>query len=242
MNILALLLPFSHLFFMTNPDIDDVLQNHMILCTGPSLGRKEMLKENTEKDMHLIPFKKIFLSSNDPQNSDLLFAGEKPVWELLEERGKQLDCLNCIITTIKNVVNDPTCTDEDIILFKHESLYINDIHLFRKAVGKILSGHDMVVRYWDPDGFYMTDAFLLKISAARELLKNLEEVTVLDEYKFCEDYFTKVIVSALPKVYQINYSHFTRKDTELGFFHIPVAGEENWEGYWDKENYDEIYH
>jgi len=221
--------------------IDDAIKNHIILCTGPSLGRKQMLQENTEKDMKQIPFKKIFLSSNDPQNNDILFAGEKPAWELLEERGKQLDCLNCIITTLKNVVNDPACSDDDIILFKHESLYINDIHLVRKAIGKILEGHDIVLRYWAPDGFYMTDAFFLKVSSARKIFKDHPQVTIFGEYSFCEDYFTKVVVNSLQKVYKIDYSHLTRKDTELGFYHIPVAGEENWEGYWNKGNYLQLY-
>ncbi|MBS0648526.1 MAG: hypothetical protein JSS10_04785 [Verrucomicrobia bacterium] len=213
----------------------------MILCTGPSLERKQMLKENTERDLRLIPFKKIFLSSNDPQNSDLIFAGKKPIWELIDERGKQIDCLNCILTTIKNAVNDPTCKDDDIILFKHESLYINDMHLVRKAVEKILEGYDIVVRYWSPDKFYMTDAFFIKVSSARKIFQNHPQLTTFQEQQFCEEYFTSMIVSALPNVYSIPYSHFTRKDTELGLFHIPVAGEENWEGYWDKKNYHTLF-
>jgi hypothetical protein len=226
---------------VSEAEIDNAIKNRIILCTGPSLGRKQMLQENTEIDMRLIPFKKIFLSSNDPENSDLIFAGQKPVWQLIEKREKQLDCLNCIITTIRNAVNDPACTDGDIILFKHESLYINDIYLFRKAVGKILEGHDIVIRYWEPDAFYMTDAFFIKVSSARKLFENHPQLSVFDDYRFCEDYFTQVIVNSLQKVYKIPYSHFTRKETELGFFHLPVDGEENWKGYWDKTNYHQLY-
>ena len=38
---------------------------------------------------------------------DITFNGKKPVCQLIEDRGKQLDCLNCIFTTLKNAANDP---------------------------------------------------------------------------------------------------------------------------------------
>ena len=227
---------------VSSAQIDHALQNHIILCTGPSLGRRERLKENTELDLARIPFKKIFLTTNDSKNLDLTFGTKTPACHLIENRGHQLDCLNCIISTIKNVLKDPECSDQDIILFKHESLYINDMALVRQAVRKILEGHDMVVRHWAPDSFYMTNAFYMKVGAAREVFKDLVEVSSFNEdFSFCEDYFTKYIVNSIPKVYKIDYSHLTRKDNELGLYHIPPQGEENVCGYWDKKNYDQLY-
>ena len=43
--------------------------------------------------------------------------------------GHQLDCLNCILTSLKNVVADPEIDDDDIIVFKHETVFINDMNL-----------------------------------------------------------------------------------------------------------------
>lgn len=236
--------------FPTDRKIDDVLQNKIILCTGPSFGRREMLKLNTERDMQLIPFKKIFLSTNDANNLDLIFRNQIPVSEFIEARNKQLDCLNCIISTINNVINDEECDDNDIIIFKHESVFVNDMNLVRQAIGKILDGYDMVVKYWigfesipstSLKDYYHTDSFYLKVGAAREFLKNQPLVLhFTSDYQFCEEYFSKHIVSKLPSVYKIEYQHSSWKDNELGFYHIPGGYEDpNW--HWDKKNYDEIY-
>lgn len=222
--------------------VEDTLKNKMILCTGPSFGRKSQLVLSTENDLSLIPFKKVFISTNDPENLDVTFLGKSPVIELIPDKSHQLGCLNCIITSIKNAVTDPDCADDDILIFKHESVFINDMHLVRQAVKKLLEGHNMVVRLWAPDQFFMTNVFYMKVGAARKIFPQLQQLPAFsNEYRFCEDFFTKRIVNLIPNIYKIDYSHFTRKDNELGFFHIPIAGEENWNGYWDKSNYNDLY-
>lgn len=231
-------------------EIDKVVQNKIILCTGPSLGRREILKLNIERDMQLIPYKKIYLCTNDPKNLDLTFGDQIPICELIETRNKQLDCLNCIISTINSAINDKDCKDDDIIIFKHESVFINDMNLVRQAIGKILDGYDMVIKYWigfesipstSLKDYFHTDSFYLKVGSARQFLKNHPLVlNFTSDYQFCEEYFTKHIVSKLPAVYKIEYQHSSWKDNELGFYHIPSRYEDpSW--YWDKKNYDEIY-
>jgi len=210
-----------------------------------------MLKDCTEKDMQLIPFKKIFLATNDPENLNLTFGDQVPVCELIPLNDKQLDCLNCIISTINAVANDPDCDDEDIIIFKHESVFISDMNLVRNAIGKILDGYDMVVKYWigfpatrfstSLNDYYHTDSFYLKVGSARQFLKNHPLVPYFTaDYQFCEEYFTKHIVSRLPFVFSIDYHHSSWKDNELGFYHIPRY-EEDPKWYWNKKNYNEIY-
>lgn len=227
---------------VSSAQIDDAIKNRMILCTGPSLGRREWLKKHTEADLLSIPFKKIFLATNDSRNMNITFDDRAPTCRLIKERGHQLDCLNCILSSIKAAANDPECSNDDIILFKHESLFINDMVLVRQAVKKILEGEEMVARFWAPDSFYMTNAFYITVDAARKVFRALGEVTAFGaEYGFCEDYFTKRIVSSLSRIYRIDYSHRTRKDTELGLYHIPPQGEENEDGYWDKRNYNDLY-
>lgn len=221
--------------------IDQVLKNKIILCTGPSLHRRELLKKTTESDMRLIPFKKIFFSTNDPALQDITFNGIKPVCQLMRERGHQLDCLNCMLTSIRNAVTDPEVDDDDIIIFKHETVFINDMNLVRHAIKKILEGSSMVIRYHFRMGC-MGDVFFAKVSAVRDQFKHREEVTDFsDGSEFCEEYLTKV-VNGIPNVHHISYSHRSRKDTELGFFHIITAkGEYDQDGYWDKKNYDELF-
>jgi hypothetical protein len=233
-----------------NNNIESALNNQIILCTGPSFGRAGLLKSNTEKDMELIPFKKIFLSTNDPNNLKITFKNKKPVGELIERKDKQLDCLNCIISSIKNAVNDSDSSPDDIIIFKHESVYISDMHLVKQAIGKILEGYDAVMKYWIGFGneppnqlkdYYHSDSFYMKVSAAKPIFQDLPQVKwFTKDYQFCEEYLTKYIVSKLPKVYKIDYHHSSWKDNELGFYHMPRYEEDpNW--FWDKKNYDEIY-
>ncbi len=222
--------------------IDHILQNKIILCTGPSLHRREMLKKTTEQDIQLIPFKKIFVATNDPDLMDITFLNQKPICEYIQAETHQLGSLNCIITSLKNAVSDPDSKDDDIIIFKHETVFINDMYLVRQAIGKLLDGYDMVVRYWAPDHFYMTNVFYIKVSAARAIFQNHPQATGFnDDYRFCEEYFTKYIANAVPNVYRIDYAHLTRKDNELGFYHVPPPQYENDAGYWNKANYYQLY-
>lgn len=222
--------------------IDQALKTKMVLCTGPSLRRGELLKKTTENDMKLMPFKKVFLSTNDPELQDITFNGKKPVCQVIPEMGHQLDCLNCILTSLKNVVADPEIDDDDIIVFKHETVFINDMNLVRSAIQKILDGAGMVVRYCDWQDTCMTDVFFAKVSTVREQFSQQVEITEFPkDSPFCEAYLTKRVLNCIPNIYWIHYNHRTRKDTELGFFHMPYKGEENWEGHWDKNNYPEFF-
>jgi len=231
--------------------IDEALKQKIILCSGPSLERKALLKFTTERDLKMIPFKKIFLTVNDPNLLDLTFKDKVPVYEFFTPQQKQLDCLNCIIRSLNQVADDPDCLDEDIILFKHESVFISDMHLLRQAIGKILDGYDIVVKYWVGADFekregylndyYHTDSFYLSVGSVRKYLQDHPPLAQFnEEYHFCEEYFTKEIVSKLPYVFKIDYHHCSWKDNELGLYHIPrIANDPSW--YWDKGNYDFLY-
>jgi hypothetical protein len=224
---------------------------NIILCTGPAYNKRQQLIETTEKDLCFIPFKAIFVATTDIRNLGITFFGQEPEFILFKRRNKQLDCLNCILLSLQSIANEPTFADDDIILFKHESVYINDMNLIRKAIGKLEQGYDIVSKYWIGftgatirpylNDYYHTDSFFIKVSAARKIIKNLSEIThFASDYKFCEEYFTNYVVNQLTNVYKINYHHSSWKDNELGFYHIPRHKEDpKW--YWDKSNYDQLY-
>ncbi len=225
--------------------------DNIILCTGPSFGRFQMLKEITERDDAIISFKKIFLVTNDPVNSAIRFNGRRPHVEVLVQRGKQLDCLNCIIRSIRNAVNDPECLDDDILLFKHESVFISDMHLVTKALKKIRDGYDAVAKYWIGfphtktagrlNDYYHSDSFFLRVGAARPIFKDHPILpSFTEEVQFCEEYLTKILFAPLQKIYRIDYHHSSWQDNELGFYHIPRY-EDPPEWLWDKKNYHELY-
>ena len=189
--------------------------------------------------MGLIPFKKIFVTTNEPSIMGITFREKKPnSCYLIPNRGKHLDCLNCIISTMRSAVNDPDVQDDDIILFKHESVLINDIELIKKAVNKIVNeGYNMVVRnmaQWS--GMTATDAFFVKVSAIREIIKNYPDLTGLPhDGWFCEHYFHNYIVSKISNIFGIYFDHSNGYFTELGFYHYP-SGQESGRLCWDRRN------
>ncbi|MFI0435325.1 MAG: hypothetical protein ACH350_06320 [Parachlamydiaceae bacterium] len=231
-----------------NPKIEEILQRHIVLCTGPALRSRKLLIQSTERDLQLIPFKKIFVATNDQQNVNVKFADKIPVMMNFEAKEKQLDCLNSLIQSIKMAVNDPEVLDDDIILFKHEIVYINDMHLLRKAIGKFIEGYDMVSRTMvyhvgHPKG---TDVFFVKVSAIKELIKDFPLVTSFrPDAPFCERLFAVDIANRIRNIYSIPYLHSNGGFTELGFYHIFTGGNEihpDWEApIWDLKNYDTLF-
>jgi hypothetical protein len=231
----------------TAPEIEDYLKNKLILCTGPSLHRYDMLKNSVECDLSLVPYKKVFLTTNDPSIMKITFLGDRNPTKnyLIRDRGKQVDCVNAIISTMRNAVNDPDIQDDDIILFKHETVVINDLGLIKKALNKIVNeGYNMVVRtmaQWG--GMTATDAFFIKVSAIREVIEDYPDITHLpsDGYYFCERYFHNYIVAQISKIYGIHFDHSNGDFTELGFFHYPSRPESG-RHYWNRKGYDVLFY
>ena len=132
---------------------------------------------------------------------------------------------------------------DDIILFKHESVYLNDLGLIKKAMSKILEGYDMVARSWivPKSRTRGTDAFFVRMGAIREIVKNYPLVTgFTPDGTFCEEYFTTYLVSRLANVYDVPYCHSNGGFTELGFYHIFSAAEAG-RAPWDRSNYRDLF-
>jgi hypothetical protein len=227
-----------------DPLVDRYLKSKIILCTGPSLNRYDMLKKTTETDLELIPFKKIFLTTNEPTAMDITFKGRKPDWcEFIQEQEKQIACTNCIISTLRRAVNDPEVQDDDIILFKHESVIINDFDLIKKAINKMVNGnYNAVVRSMgEHGGISGTDAFFVKVSAIRNIVKDLPNATHLPHYAwFCEAYVWHHIMSQVKNKYGLFYHHSNGGFTEMGFFHHPSYAEAS-RPYWNRQNRDMLF-
>ena len=232
------------------------LKNKIILCTGPSFGRYQMLKETVESELHLIPYKKIFLATNDPTIPGIRFLHQKPVCQLIENRDHHTDCYACIVKTLTDAANDPDIEEDDIIIFHHESLFINDIGLIKRAINKFLtSGCHMVCR--DFQECTTTDVFMIKVSAVRKLLKDSPEFSDLSHnVSWCELLFTHRATKKIPNVFSISLTHTPLiptdcsywKETALGFYHrIPSYMNPLSETdckrmpWWDKRDYDQLF-
>ena len=224
--------------------VSRVIRNRVILCTGTAPKRKEMLLDTYHNDIRFIPFKKIFLSTTDPGNADFLFDQEKPVCEIFPEYGtdsyitRQLNCLNCIVTSIRNAVNDPEVLDEDVILFKHESFFIKDMNLITRAIGAIvLYDYDLVIQSFH--AWYHSGSFFLKVSSARPIFKDLSHVKEL-HLQNCELYLKNYLFSQLKRIYTVNCHPFEGEDNRLGFYHIPRGPLHPWQ-VWGMEDYHTLF-
>lgn len=225
--------------------VTNVLKNKLILCTGTGFHRKQRLLDTYQNDIKYMQFKKIFLSTCDEENIDIVFGEQQPITELFPHHGHQLDSLNCIISSIRNAVNDSEILDDDIILFKHESRIVNDLHLIQKVIGAfVINGYDMVAHdllEW-PTNLYHTGAFFIKASSARPLFKDLSILTKYPyEGCFTELYLTKHVFNQLKLIYKVKCPYEVY-DTRLGFYHNP-GGPEHIPAYgiWDKKDYENLY-
>jgi hypothetical protein len=83
----------------------------------------------------------------------------------------------------------------------------------------------------------------MRLGAAKKVFQNHPKVTSFnDDYRFCEEYFTKYIVKLFPKekVFAIDFNHYAWKDGELGLHHMHRF-EINRRLFWDKKNYNDLY-
>ncbi|MCH9626745.1 MAG: hypothetical protein S4CHLAM2_03730 [Chlamydiales bacterium] len=238
----------------SDPDTEATLKQRMILCTGPSLNKYTDLKLTTENDLKLIPFKKIFLSTNDPNNSPIDFNGKKPVVSLIPCQGHQLDCTNSIFDSLYQAATDPSCESDDIILYRHESSFINDMYLVKQAIRKINEGYAAVTRTtpWVFDGVDMSNGFFIKVGALRKVLSHPSLLfslvnTFPTTSPYTEAYLTHTLMEHLGPIYRIELSNACQDcpwtqwgHTELGFFHSYRFGS-SYPFEWKKENYFELY-
>lgn len=237
--------------------VDYYLKNKIILCTGPSLGRYEILKKNIETEFRLIPYKKIFIRTNDDKILDIKFSKIKSDCKRIPCIEKNVDCWNCIITSIKDAINDSYINDDDIILFKHESVFLNDLGLFKRAINKMLSGYDMIVRTYL--GGSTSDIFLVKVSAIKKLISNFSPLEQIPFDSFVEMMLHTQIVAKIPNVYCIHLGTAPLSSTNIstwgsngfGFYHshryfkfskslneyVDSMGQK----FWKKENYFSLF-
>lgn len=231
--------------YISDPELDEYLNNKLILCTGPAYGRYDMLKSHTEADLDIIPFKKVFLTTNDPKNVDITFNGRKPdSCQLISPPlGKQLDCYNCIISTMQAAIRDPEVLDDDVILFMHESVFLNDMNLVKRALKKMLTDVEIIRRM----GMFgpPTDHFYVKVSAIREIVKDYPYV---DGTIYCCEYeFRDKILSRIPRQCILPTGHSLWRSTQLGSYHfyphgITTSQVDGWQKpWWDKSNYYDLF-
>jgi hypothetical protein len=138
---------------------------------------------------------------------------------------------------------DDSENNDDIIIFSHEDVYINDMVLFNNALSKFKKGYDIVCRLYEGTkkgesrDYYMNDAFFIKKNKIKEIFGNSNMMTMYPGM-FCEGEFTKIIQNF--KIFYIPYyNHSTHKDSELGFYHILNYDIGNIP-FWDKSNIKEI--
>lgn len=194
--------PAPHLEGHLPSEVEFYLNHKIILCTGPSFGRFQMLKDTIESEMRLIPYKKIFIRTNDDKNMKISFSEVRLDCKKIPRIEKYVDCWNCMMTSLRDVANDPEISDDDIVLFKHESVFLNDLALFKRAIHKMLAGYDMIVRTYF--GGSTSDIFLVRVSAIREFIHDFTVLSHIPDNQYVEMMLHTRIVNNMPCVYCIH--------------------------------------
>jgi hypothetical protein len=224
-----------------------------IFVIGPCWNNLQTLLNTIQNNKRLVPtIKKFYIPTNDInvhnyfcnlKNPDILSC------HFEENKGHQTSCFNAIVSGMKMIIEHYSCDDscddsDDIVIFSHEDVYINDINLFNNAVSKFKQGYDIVCRLYtgtkkgEPLDYYMNDAFYIRKSIVKELFAN-ETMKPILPGNFCEKEFTRIIKDS--KIFSIPYYlHSTHKDSELGFYHILNYHNGNIP-FWDKSNIEKIY-
>ena len=220
--------------------IDDTLRNKIILCTGSAFQQKEKLIDTYNNDIRFIPFKKVFFSTCDQNNLDISLGKKKPVCEYFLNQGKQLNCSNCVLTTIRNAVNDREVLDDDIILFKHESHFVKDPLLIKRALEMILlDDYEMVIQSFQE--WLYTGNFFLRVSSARPIFSHLSAISKYPpNAPFNEGYLTNYIFNQVERIHRVNCSPHEAANSRLGFYHLPFepVGQHH---VWGMEDYHELF-
>jgi hypothetical protein len=219
----------------------------VIFVFGPCWNNLETLKNTIENNKRMISnIKKIYITTND--NNVLNYYKNLNDENILcqkfaDNQGHQTSCFNAIISGMKMVIDNEKDNDDDIVIFAHEDVYINDIRLFNNSLSKFNKGVDIVCRKYagtqkgESLDYYMNDAFFIKKNKIKEIFGNAN-MMIIHIGMFCENEFTKIINKY--NIFSIPYhSHSTHKDSELGFHHILNYNIGNIP-FWDKSNINEI--
>lgn len=218
-----------------------------IFVIGPCYKNLDTLLKTIENNNSMISnIKRMYIPTNDESvynYFDNLNDAKVICEKFADNQGHQLSCFNSIIYGMKMIIENERDSDDDIVVYSHEDVYVKDLDLFNNSVTKFERGYDIVCRVYEcskigEKNYYMNDAFLIKKRKVNEIFANTELLTDISQ-SFCEREFTKIIENS--NIFSIPYyEHSTHKDSELGFYHIL-----NYDigdiPFWDKSNIEEIY-
>ena len=203
--------------------VQDALKTRIVLCTGPGYSGKELLLSTAQNDCRFFSFKKIFLSTVNPENIDIHLGDCQAPIRLIPLQTKTLNCVNCLISSIEDALKDKDVLDSDIILFKHETYFAKNLKLIQKAVGAlVINGYDLVIQnltYGSQDTF-SNGVFFINVSAARDIFSNTSLLRYLPHRNpSCEGFLQENFFRKVKLIYKVLWRYETRDD-RLGFFHF----------------------
>jgi FkbM family methyltransferase len=218
-----------------------------IFVIGPCWNNLQTLLNTINNNKSLIPnIKQFYIPTNDINvHNYFCDLNDSTIVSHYfgENEGHQTSCFNAIISGMKMVIEHQDENEDDIVIFSHEDVYINDINLFNNAINKFQKGYDIVCRIYtgtkkgETLDYYMNDGFYIRKKIIKKIFEQESMKSILPG-NFCEKEFTRIITGS--NIFSIPYYlHSTHKDSELGFYHILNYDIGNIP-FWDKSNIEEI--
>ena len=154
-----------------------------IICViGPCWNNLQTLLNTIYNNRTMLPqIKKFYITTNDDNNVRYFSELNDPsiiCKKFADNEGHQTACFNSIISGMKMIIEHEDDNEDDVVIFSHEDVFINDLGLLRNALKMFQRGYDVVCRIYmgtkkfETYDYYMNDAFLIKKKKSK---RNIQE-------------------------------------------------------------------
>lgn len=152
-----------------------------------------------------------------------------------ENKGHKSGSLNSVYSSLKYLLTNYNVSDEDVILFSHDDIYLSNNERFSQCL-KLMETHNFLSRRCvknkhvpdNCDYYLMMESFLIKPHSARILVENYQynqfndSDLLLDKLKSTcpEMNFGRDVMSKIDNICLIDINENTFGENEMGYFHI----------------------
>ena len=125
----------------------------IIFVFGPCWNNLQTLINTINNNILIVPnFKCIYIATNDINVFNYfqeLNNIKIKCYNFSDNEGHQTSCFRSVINGMHMVIDNDHDNDDDIVIFSHEDVYINDISLFNNSISKFKKGVDIVCRIYE---------------------------------------------------------------------------------------------
>jgi hypothetical protein len=206
----------------------------MIFFLHNTYNRPKQVVEHSVKERLLYPDSYHLIVYN---NEDIYIKKELVDMEVFyfgENKGHKTGSLNSVYSALKKITNNFKMTNDDIIFFSHDDIFLSNNNKFFKYVS-MMNEYDFIGRrciqnkhIQNCNHYVMMESFLIKPNVAKLLVENYtynqfnDNDLLLDTRGSAspEMNFGRDVINKINKQYFIDINENSFGENELGYYHI----------------------